>query len=261
MKKIFTLTFFVLLFQGMLSAQETFPRNDVKDQRSNVFAFTNATLVINSTTKIEGGTLLVRDGRIEKSGRGLAVPSGYTVIDLKGKSIYPSFVDLHTNYGLPKVDVPQGGGGFGGGAEQIQTKTKGAFNNNQAIQSEYNAFDEFSGDSKTAAQFRSAGIGAVLTFRSDGLARGTGALVTVGDERDNIIVLKEKASASYSFNRGSSRQNYPTSLMGFIALLRQTYLNAEWYSPVKRCWVIFLLFISSSFTFFNISAVVSKSSG
>ena len=39
----------------------------------------------------------------------------------------------------------------------------------------------------------------------------------------------------YSFNRGNSRQSYPTSLMGFIALLRQTYMDADWYSkqPVK----------------------------
>jgi imidazolonepropionase-like amidohydrolase len=218
-----------VLIRLVAPGQETFPRNDVKDQRPNAYAFTNATLFINSTSKIEGGTLLARDGRIEKSGKGLALPSGYTVIDLKGKSVYPSFIDLHTNYGLPKVEMPQSGGGFAG-AEQIQTKTKGAFNSNQAIKSEYNAFEEFSGDGKTAAQFRSAGIGTVLTFRPDGLARGTGVLVTVGDERDNIVVLKDKATAHYSFNRGSSRQSYPVSLMGFIALLRQTYLDAEWYA-------------------------------
>jgi imidazolonepropionase-like amidohydrolase len=230
MRKYCLVLLSAFFFHGLSYAQETFPRNDVKDQRSGALAFTNATLYINSSTKIESGTLLIRDGRIEKSGKGIAVPAGYTVIDLKGKSIYPSFVDLHTNYGLPKVEIAQGSSGFGGGAEQIQTKTKGAFNNNQAIKSEYNAFDEFSSDSKTAEKYRAAGIGAVLTFRPDGLARGTGAVVTMGDDRDNVIVLKEKATAHYSFNRGSSRQNYPVSLMGFIALLRQTFLNAEWYS-------------------------------
>jgi hypothetical protein len=227
-KALLCFVFISLLWVEKSLAQETFPRNDVKDERSGAFAFTNATIFINSSTKIEGATLLIRDGKIEKSGKGLAAPAGYTIIDLKGKFIYPSFIDLHTSYGLPKVEMPQGGG-FGG-PEQIQSKTKGPFNDNQAIKSEYNAIGEFSSDSKSAEKFRAAGFGSVLTFRADGLARGTSAVVTLGEERDNTIVLKDKAAAHYSFNRGSSRQSYPVSLMGYIALLRQTYLNADWYS-------------------------------
>jgi imidazolonepropionase-like amidohydrolase len=235
MKKPIMLLFLAsLLALEMSYAQETFPRNDVKDDRSGTYAFTNATIFINATTKIEGGTLLVRDGKIEKSGKGLAVPTGYTVIDLKGKFIYPSFIDLNTNYGLPRVETPAGGGGFGGGAEQIQTRTKGPYNGNQAIKSEYNAISEFGIDSKTAEKFRAAGFGSVLTFRADGLARGTSAVVTVGEDRDNVMVLKDKAAAHYSFNRGTSRQSYPVSLMGYIALLRQTYLDAEWYSKQPK---------------------------
>ena len=43
-------------------------------------------------------------------------------------------------------------------------------------------------------------------------------------------MISEKAAAHYSFNRGTSRQSYPVSAMGFISLLRQTYLDAEWYT-------------------------------
>src|SRR5690606_32725495 len=32
-----------------------------------------------------------------------------------------------------------------------------------------------------------------------------------------------------SFRKGKSTQNYPSSLMGSIALLRQTYLDGQWY--------------------------------
>ena len=42
-------------------------------------------------------------------------------------------------------------------------------------------------------------------------------------------MLKEKASAHYSFDKGSSSQDYPNSLMGCIALLRQNFLDAQWY--------------------------------
>src|SRR5687768_16777557 len=162
MKNSILLLFFISLLTLEKSfAQETFPRNDVKDDRTGTIAFTNATIFVNATTRIEGGTLLVRDGKVEKSGKGLAVPAGYTVIDLKGKYIYPSFIDLHTSYGLPKVETPAGGGGFGAGAEQIQTKTKGPYNDNQAVKPEYNAIAEFGQDSKTAEKFRAAGFGTV----------------------------------------------------------------------------------------------------
>src|SRR4029078_10315793 len=63
----------------------------------------------------------------------------------------------------------------------------------------------------------------------DGIARGTGTLVTLSNEKENLVILKEKASAHYSFNKGSSTQSYPNSMMRRIALLRQTSLDAQWY--------------------------------
>jgi imidazolonepropionase-like amidohydrolase len=229
MKKAIPILFITLLLGKQSFAQETFPRNDVRDLRGGAYAFTNATVYTNSSTKIENAVLLIRNGKIEKVGAGLAVPAGYTEVNLKGKFVYPSFIDLHTNYGLPKLEAAAGGGGFSG-AEQIQTKTKGPYNANQAIKAEYNASSEFTVDSKTAEKFRASGFGTVLTFRADGLARGTSAIVTLGEERDNVVVLKDKAAAHLSFNRGSSRQSYPVSQMGYVAVLRQTYLDADWYS-------------------------------
>jgi hypothetical protein len=47
--------------------------------------------------------------------------------------------------------------------------------------------------------------------------------------KENLVILKEKASSHYSFAKGSSTQSYPSSMMGSISLLRQTYLDAKWY--------------------------------
>lgn len=201
--------------------------NDVRDIRPGTYALTNATLILNSATRIDGGTLLVRNGKIEKAGKDIAVPAGYTRIDLGGKFIYPSFVDIYTNYGIPKVEAA-GGQGFGG-QEQIQSKTKGAYSPNQAIKSEYDAVREFTIDPKAAEKWRSSGFGTVLTFRADGIARGTSAVVSLAETRDQSVILKDRAAAHLSLVKGTSRQNYPSSLMGYIALLRQTYLDAEWY--------------------------------
>jgi imidazolonepropionase-like amidohydrolase len=221
--------YLVLLAGFQAHSQETFPRNDVRNLKADAFAFTNATIVVNASTRIEGGVLLIRDGKIEKVGKALPVPPGYTTVDLKGKFIYPSFIELHSSYGLPKAEAAPGGGGFGG-PEQFTSKTKGAYSPNQAIKSEYDAVREFTMDAKTAATWRNAGFGAALTFRADGIARGTSAFVSLAESRDQEVLIKDKAAAHLSFNRGTSRQIYPSSQMGFIALLRQTYLDAEWYN-------------------------------
>lgn len=218
-----------LLFCGWVTyAQETFPRNDVKDSRAGLYAFTNATVVVDPQTTVENATLLVKGNRVEQVGANLTIPKGYTIIDLKGKFIYPSLVDMFTSYGLPDVERPRGGGGFGG-VEQMESRTKGAYNANQAIRSHYHAADEFTINAKTADEMRKLGFGAVMTSKQDGLARGTSAFVTLNEKSDNAALIRQKVAANYSLEKGTSTQNYPTSLMGFIAVLRQTYLDAEWY--------------------------------
>lgn len=227
MRKIQLLSLF-LLAALCGRAQETFPVNDVRDIRPGTYAFTNATLIVNASTRIDGGTLLVRNGKIEKAGKDIAVPAGYMRIDLAGKFVYPSFVDIHTNYGIPRAEAGPGQG-FGG-QEQIQSKTKGAYSPNQAIKSEYDAVREFSMDAKAAEKWRASGFGTVLTFRADGIARGTSAVVSLAETRDQSVIIRDRAASHLSLVKGTSRQNYPSSLMGYIALLRQTYLDAEWYS-------------------------------
>ncbi len=217
-----------LLFSGNTFAQETFPRNDVKDNRAGLYAFTNATIVTDPQTTLQNATLLIKGNKIEQVGAGLAVPKGYTIVDLKGKFIYPSLIDMFTSYGLPDVEKTRSGRGFGG-AEQMESNTKGAYNANQAIRAHYNASDEFTTNAKIADEMRKAGFGAVLTSKPDGLARGTSAFVTLNETSDNTAMLKQKLAAVYSLEKGTSTQTYPTSMMGYIALLRQTYLDAEWF--------------------------------
>ena len=225
MRKLIAIGLFLIVFSPSWS-QETFPRNDVKDIREGAYAFTNAKIVADHQTVIDNGLLLVREGKIEYVGAAKTIPAGYIAIDLTGKRIYPSLIDAYSNYGLPKVDRSRSRGR----TEQIQSKTKGAYNANQAIRAEYNASSEFTVDAKKADQMRKIGFGAVNTFLPDGIARGTSAFVTLGEDTDNMVLLGTKASALFSFNKGTSTQMYPTSSMGFIALLRQTYLDADWYN-------------------------------
>jgi len=42
---------------------------------------------------------------------------------------------------------------------------------------------------KTAKGLRKEGFGTVLTFRADGIARGTSSMVTLGDDTPNKVML------------------------------------------------------------------------
>lgn len=219
---------FLLLACASFS-QPTFPENGVADPRHGHYAFTNATIVKDAATTLTNATLVIKDGKIVAVGTGLKTPAGAVEVDCKGKYIYPSFIDLYADYGIVQPQR-QGGGQFNFNQQpQLETAVKGAYGWNQAIKSDADAYRMFAVDDAKAKPLREAGFGTVLSHIRDGIARGTGAVVTLANEKENFVIVKEKASAHYSFNKGTSTQSYPGSMMGMIALLRQTYLDAQWY--------------------------------
>lgn len=211
-------------------AQTTFPRNGVYDERPGLYAFTNATIIVDPQTTLQNATLLIRNGRVEAVGTAVSVPAGAVVTDLKGKRIYPALIDIDSDYGMPEITrAPGGGGRGGGGAPQYESNKKGAYYWNQAIQPENDASVLFKANPTKADELRKLGFGAVLTHAHDGIARGTGSLVTLADDRENTLVLKPNITAHYSFSKGTSGQQYPNSMMGTVALIRQAMYDADWY--------------------------------
>ncbi|MGC4102152.1 amidohydrolase family protein [Ferruginibacter sp.] len=215
-------------------SQVTFPVNDVANPKDGCYAFTNATIVKDAQTTIQNASLVIRQGKIENVGVNITLPKDAVVIDCKGKYIYPSFIDIFSDYGIPVPQRQQGGGFFG--PQQLTSNVKGAFGWNQAIKADVDGSKLFNGDDSKAKTLRDIGFGAVLTHQKDGIARGTGAFVTLATQPDNLVMLKDKAAAFYSLSKGTSTQSYPSSMMGTIALLRQTYLDAQWYKsgPAKE---------------------------
>ena len=212
------------------TAQSTFPVNGVVDPREHCYAFTHATIVKDGASTIGNATLIIRDGLIVSVGAGLTPPKDAVVVDCSGKYIYPSFIDLYTDYGIAEPERPRVNPiDFFRGPAQINSNTRGPYHWNQAVHPETDASRLFSTDSAKAKPLRDVGFGTVLSHVKDGIARGTGVVVTLGMDKENLIVVKTRASAHYSLNKGTSTQSYPSSLMGSIALLRQTYIDAAWY--------------------------------
>ncbi|NMM50458.1 amidohydrolase family protein [Marinigracilibium pacificum] len=254
MKK--SLFFFLMVIVGVnLYAQDPFPRNDVKDDRSGKYAFTNAIVHVDHSLIINNATLLIEDGTVLSVIENGSVPVGYYVNDLTGKHIYPAFVDPYTTFGMPKVESS----GFSWGRrEQITSPRKGPYNPNAAIKSDINASEMFNYDDKTANSFRKAGFGSVLSLNKDGIARGTSVFVNLHGENVNDLLVKNQAAAHYSFDKGSSKQDFPFSQMGAIALLRQTFMDAKWYNETNPYLDLTLEGLNNSFSLPQIFEVGDK---
>lgn len=63
-------------------------------------ALVGATILTGTGDKIENGTVLFKDGKVEAVGAGLAVPAGYATVDAKGKWITPGIIDVHSHLGV-----------------------------------------------------------------------------------------------------------------------------------------------------------------
>ncbi|GER58983.1 periplasmic amidohydrolase [Patiriisocius marinus] len=226
MKKI-KLLLFAISIASTAVAQDYFPKNDgVKETNSHYTAFTNATIHVNPTQTINNGVLLIKDGKIVSSGKSINIPENTITIDLEGKHIYASFIDSYTNFGIEKPKRAQGGR-----RSPQYSATREGFYWNDHIMPEKNAIDHFKYDKKTAEKMRKEGFGVVSTHSMDGIARGTGMLVALNDnDKEATRVIDDVNGQFYSFSKSvTSRQSYPGSLMGSMALLRQVYIDADWY--------------------------------
>lgn len=215
---------FLCLDKPSFAQNSTFQENGVFDQREGHYAFTNATIYISADKKIDKGVLIIKKGKVVAAGANISIPKDAAVIDLQGKYIYPSFIDLYATYGMSEVKAAQRSR-----KPQLDTKTQGAYASNEAIKSENAAYEVFKVDEKKSEEMRKNGFGAVLTHIEDGLVRGSGAMVLLGTEREHNMIVKPLASKHLSFSKGTSTQDYPSSLTGFIALLRQNYYDAIHY--------------------------------
>jgi len=70
---------------------------------TGVYAIQGARIFTLAGAPIEGGTLIIRDGKISAVGGHLEIPAGAQVIDAKGLEVYPGLFDPVTQLGLTEI--------------------------------------------------------------------------------------------------------------------------------------------------------------
>ena len=225
-KKCFLLGGFLLL-GTLLHAQDYFPKNDgVIATNDNYTVLKNAILHISPTETIENGTLVFRNGKITAVGKTVDTPTNAVTIDLEGKHVYPSFIELYSDFGIEKPKKKNNG------RSPVYEPTREGYYWNDHIRPETDALDSFKYDDKAAKEMLNAGFGIVQTHMQDAIAQGTGMLVALNERgNDADRLLNVESAQFFSFNKSNlSPQSYPTSIMGATALIRQVFTDAKWYA-------------------------------
>lgn len=224
---------FGLLLAGGLTAQTT-PPLGIVNKTPELQAFTNARIYTSPDQVLDSATLVINRGEIIAVGRRVTIPTGAVVTNLEGKTIYPGFIEPFSEYGLKSLPEPER---RRRGEPPIYEATRIGCNAwNAAIHAEENWVDKFAPDSTQANALLKLGFTTAQSAHLDGIFRGRGFVVSVGEGLPNDLVIRTHTGQFISFDKGSSTQEYPTSQMGAIALIRQTLLDADWYQKAQAAY-------------------------
>lgn len=229
MKRCFQWLIWMTLGAAHLQAQVTYPVNGVHDERAIYHAFTHATIYVSPSERMDSATLLIKEGKIVAAGQGLTIPEQAVIHDCTGRVIYASFIDADAGIHLEKKPKEKR-------AKDEQAKPQTAGSWNPAIHPEYRYEQPFPLDEKKALDWLASGIGIVNVHNRDGIMRGSSQALMLGVKEANDALLRSAAAQHFSFSKGTSKDDYPSSFMGAIALIRQTFYDAQWYAaqPLPR---------------------------
>jgi len=228
------------------------PANGMRRLDVSWVALRNCTVYVKPGAEaMQAATILVRDGIIiavlpgeavaagdAPAGEGEAakprykasrVPIGPRVIDGTGLHVYAGFIDACVEVEAP---APRGD------KSQLHWNTK--------VTPQRSALDGGGIDEATATALRKLGFAAAAIAPKGGVFRGRAALVSLAKPSDDPSVAKPEVYRDnvYQFiametstgGRGNAAMwgSYPDSQMGAIALIRQTFLDGQWWSQERE---------------------------
>ncbi len=205
--KIKTILFLSIL--SILTAQVG-PAKALHRNPPRAWALTNATVHASPGKTIEDGTVVMRDGIITAVGAKVKIPKQATIIDMDGKHIYAGFIESWLDVKTVKKD----------------TSLQANWNSN--MRAYLKGADLFHPKEKSLKELHGLGFTTAHVTPKGGIFQGSSGLVQLGQIpkvlSNNVAQVVEYAAG------GWGAKEYPTSLLGAIAFIRQGFLDADWYS-------------------------------
>ncbi|MDE0587884.1 MAG: amidohydrolase family protein [Candidatus Marinimicrobia bacterium] len=202
-------TILLLSILSILTAQVG-PAKALHRNPPRAWALTNATIYAAPGKTIEDGTVVMRDGIITAVGAKVKIPKQATIIDMDGKHIYAGFIESWLDVKTVKKD----------------TSLQANWNSN--MRAYLKGADLFHPKEKSLKELHGLGFTTAHVTPKGGIFQGSSGLVQLGQIpkvlSNNVAQVVEYAAG------GWGAKEYPTSLLGAIAFIRQGFLDADWYS-------------------------------
>jgi imidazolonepropionase-like amidohydrolase len=205
----------------------------------NVYAIKGAKIVTVSGAPIASGTVVIRNGLIEAAGASIEAPADARVIEGNGLTVYPGLIDMGNSAGLDlQVNRQQP-------ATLRTTEEAERWKRELIFKPEVNAADHLQ-DAPELARFAGAGVTSVLSTPPGVIVKGRSALVNVtappdeppignvGDYRVGLQVVRTPVALHIEFPGGVPGDGYPNSLLGVIAFVRQSFLDAQYQRTLAQ---------------------------
>ncbi len=201
--------YFIYGFFISLLISQTEPIKDLHRNDPRVWALSHAIIHTEPGDSIKDATLIIRDGKIERVGRYINIPLDAYEIDMDGAHIYAGFID-----GWLQVKRD----------EKIKSPDH---HWNEKIRAEYRAKDDLNIKEKDLKALHSIGITAAHIIPEVGIFKGKSDLIVLNDQ---LISVAKDLTQVLEFKAGGwSDRGYPNSLLGVIAVMRQSFIDADWY--------------------------------
>jgi imidazolonepropionase-like amidohydrolase len=194
-------------------------------------------------TVLDSATIVIRNGLIEAVGKEVKPPADARVWEMKGLTIYAGFIDsyvaLSSGSSTPApterpepefaADLTAGATKFFGVAGEPGSAVPG--NEAAQIKPERRMAASYAPDVKTWEALRETGFTAGNIVPDKGIVRGTSALASLSDANQSEAIIKADVFQHAAFStENSGRSAYPGSLMGTMAVIRQTFFDAQHYA-------------------------------
>ena len=142
----------IILFSVVFAQTE--PVKDIHRNNPRVWALTNAIIHTEPGDSIKNGTVVIRDGKIEKVGRYIKIPLDAYEIDLEGAHVYAGFIDSWLE------------------VKQDEKVTSPDDHWNEKIRADYRAKDDLKLNDKTLKSLYSIGFTAAHVVPEKGIFKG-----------------------------------------------------------------------------------------
>jgi imidazolonepropionase-like amidohydrolase len=221
------LTLFCVLTLSLAAAIPTLVRpTSAFTFDGEAYAIRGGTIVTVTGATIPKGTVVIRNGLIEAVGAEIPIPGDARVIDATGMMVYPGLFDSYTSYGIRPTPTPASRE-TGDDPIQAMMARMAAPQSTVGLLPEVTVLDQLQITETTFDQQRAAGITTALTAPRAGVIQGQSALINLGAEAAEKLILKSPYSLNVGFS--TARGGYPGSLMGVFSFLRQSLLDAQHY--------------------------------